>query len=353
MIQQLAVEVGLNTVSAISASDIRTRLEEDRLRLEQWQQAGFASEMAYMNRDSTLFVELERFLPGVRTLLSFSIPYRHRRVSDAIPPLHGRVARYAWGEDYHIVIRNRLELFAKRLQEEWGKSLRFRIFTDAVPVLERALARLGKLGFIGKNTLLIRPGSGSYAFLAEILLDVETEPSRQPHWPPSRETGGCKSCFRCGTACPTGAIREPYSVDSSRCISYLTIEKRTLFTEWEEKAIGGWVFGCDICQEVCPFNHRGIQDNGALPEFAPERGVGGALPLREVLNIRDDREYRHKFKGTALLRAKRAQLLRNACSVAANLGYKDLCEDLFDAARTDSSDIVRISAQRALKRLEE
>lgn len=344
VLNEVASLEGLSLVSSLRVAEIQESLRLDGERLQEWQESGFAAEMNYMKREPALFVELERFLPNVKSVVSFAIGYNDGKPRRLLPRGHGKIARYAWGEDYHKVIPRKLNRIVSRLKERVAERLNARVFSDAVPILERSLAKLGSLGFIGKNTLLIRPGVGSFTFLGEILLDVEVEVV-------SGETrgGSCKSCFRCGEFCPTGAIVSPFSLDASKCISYLTIEKRTEFNEWEESAIGDWLFGCDICQDVCPFNHELVDSSVSLGEFVT--GENQSISLSEVLSIRSDDDYRERFKGSSILRAKREQLLRNAAFVISNTRHFELIEDLKEAHRLDPSEMVRNSAMRAITRL--
>jgi epoxyqueuosine reductase len=198
------------------------------------------------------------------------------------------------------------------------------------------------MGFIGKNTLLIVPGQGSFLFLAEILWNVEIVDDE----PPDRELkspANCGSCQRCLDSCPTGAFVSPYVLDARKCISYLTIEKRGALSIQERKWLGEWVFGCDVCQEVCPFNHVSIKRNGRarISPLRAEYGVGRVLSLQEVLKIRSHGEFVAQFGGTAVARAKREGLLRNAAVVAANTCAVPLLRDLIDVAQSDEAGVVR------------
>ncbi len=344
LLREFSNSVGLSLVSTLSVCDISNALLDEKSHLAAWQSQGFAGEMHYMKREPALFVELERFLPNVKSVLSFCISYFDGEQPVEVPEAHGRIARYAWGKDYHQVIPERLNALVKLLQENVSVEFKYRIFTDAVPLLERSLARLSGQGFIGKNTLLIRPGIGSFTFLGEILLDIEVESI-------SGETNdsGCKTCFRCKPACPTGAIVGPRSLDASKCISYLTIEKRGAFEPWEEEAIGEWLFGCDICQDVCPFNNKGVDISHSLDEFilSPRKSIA----LEDILSISSDQEYREIFKSSAILRAKREQLIRNACFVAANKRAMGLIGVIERLSQSDPSELVRKSARSAVLRL--
>src|SRR4030095_465504 len=183
---------------------------------------------------------------------------------------------------------------------------------DAVPLLERAAAARAGLGFFGKNTNLLQPKKGSWFFLSEILLDLELPADDRV------VKVSCGSCRRCLDACPTNAFPSPYVLDSGKCISYLTIENKGAIPVDIRASIGDWVFGCDVCQEVCPFNR--FAGETQWPELRAEAGVGPRLELVEVLSISSDAEFKERFRGTALLRPRRRGLLRNAAVVEANVG---------------------------------
>jgi epoxyqueuosine reductase len=264
---------------------------------------------------------------------------------------YGRVARYAWGKDYHRQLRRALGTFVKNLQTELGWAFPHRVFTDAVPLLERAIAARAGLGFIGKNTLLIRPGTGSFGFLGEVLLPIRIEGEERV----ANRPGTCGTCTRCQSACPTGAFKAEYQLDARRCISYLTIEKSGLFNAWEREALGSWIFGCDICQEVCPFNHAPLKIGAApeLPKLGSEFGVGPLLELSSVIAMRDDGEYLRRFQGTPLMRAGRENLIRNACCVAVNTGAYSVLPALRGGVRLESDPVARATMVWALSRLSE
>ena len=339
-----AAEQGLHIVGYCGAEP----LSQARQRLVKWQERGFAGELAYMERDPDLLCSPSRLLEGARSVVAFSLWYG----SQPAPPReegYGRVARYAWGRDYHRVLKRRLTAFVERVETQLGSSLQWRVFSDAVPLLERGLAARAGLGFVGKNSMLIRPGIGSYFFLAEVIWDLDL--SLEDALPVFEED--CGSCQRCIDQCPSDAIVEPFTVDARKCISYLTIEKRGSLTAWEREALGEWVFGCDICQDVCPFNHTALKFGREpdLDEFRAINGSGGLLKLDELLDIRSAYEFERRFAGTALMRAKREGLLRNAAVVAANtFSYTSLAA-LRSAAQEDSSAVVREHSLWALGRL--
>ena len=213
----------------------------------------------------------------------------------------GKIARYAWGEDYHTIIEEKLEPLIAAIAERGGRC--WKGYVDHGPLLERAFAERAGLGFIGKNTTLITPDYGSWVFLAEVVTDLELVEDLPM-------TSQCGSCRRCLDACPTGALTEAYRLDARRCLSYLTIENKREIPEEYHPRMEGWLFGCDLCQEVCPFNRRPIETDVA--RLSPARGAGPFLPLHEIRTIEDNRRFKARFGQTPLARAKRSGLIRNA-----------------------------------------
>jgi epoxyqueuosine reductase len=270
----------------------------------------------------------------------FGVPYDAVQTG-ILGPDEGRVARYAWGRDYHKVLRKRLEAFVKVVEAHLGGAFEHRVFSDSVPLLERALARKSGMGFIGKNTMLIAPRLGSFLFLAEVLWGVDVE--MPPESPPRGSSAGCGTCSRCIDDCPTGAFVSERVLDANRCISYLTIEKRGALTAQERLWLGDWVFGCDRCQEVCPHNFVTLKRGrrASLPELSAAAGIGEVLSLSEVLGMRTDERFRARFAGTALMRTKREGLLRNAAVVGANKHATHLLATLEEVATSDLSPVVR------------
>ena len=345
-LEQIALANGLELIGVFSLEQVRALLKKQKDYLESWQQQGYAAEMDYMKRSSKLFTDVSKLLPEVRSVLCFSLNYYQGAVEQETPWGYGRVARYAWGRDYHRVIKKRLDKFVNNLQAEIKEDISWRRFTDAVPLLERAIAAGSHLGFIGKNTMFIRPGVGSFTFVAEILLDVEVEGQQQAQ----EKLFSCGACQRCLVNCPTNAFVEPKVLDSRKCISYLTIEKKTEFSSWEREAIGSWIFGCDVCQDVCPFNHSSIEE-GFLGVFDQSKGAGLFLDLIGVLKITSQEEYLARFAGTALMRAGRECLIRNACCVVENTAYVPAYSELIRISREEGSELLRSQAKKCLVNL--
>ena len=222
----------------------------------------------------------------------------------------GRVAAYAWGEDYHNILRQRMESLMQRVQEIIGRPIAYRCFTDNAPILERELAQRAGLGWIGKNTCLIHPRLGSYLFLAEIFTDLALPPD--PAFVPDR----CGTCQRCLQACPTQCILPNRTLDARRCISYLTIELKSAIPPELRPLLEDWVFGCDICQQVCPWNRR-VAESPSFPEFQP-RAEQVWLSIPEILSLTREK-FKQKFHHTPLMRSKWRGLSRNAVVVLGNL----------------------------------
>lgn len=279
----------------------------------EWLRVGKHGTMEYLARNTKLRAEPELLLPGARSAIMVADLYHSRRHNDAdrttIAPAPGKIARYARGRDYHKVIKKRLHRLSDELQASHPDS-EFRTFVDTAPLMEREIAQLAGLGWIGKHTLLIHPRVGSYVLLGGILTTLEIERTAQP------VADHCGTCTRCIDACPTGAIT-PYSVDASRCISYLTIENRGPIDPGFHEAIGDWLYGCDICQEVCPHNSArpaGVECGEPNSEYTPRRESFGLL---EVIGWTEE-DRRREFAGTALTRATLAMMKRNAVIVAGN-----------------------------------
>ena len=351
--------LGFSRVGITSADP----LNKEETFLKSWLAEGRAGDMAYLKREPERRARPTELLPGARSVIALAMSYSAPSSSSpavagrgsshavqrmdsppeaaendvqkgSIPDVpEGRLARYAWGWDYHAVIRKRLLAFTRYL-EALAPNERCKIFVDTGPLLERALAHRAGLGFIGKNTMLITRGLGSWVFLAHVITTLDLPLDA----PDERSCGECRLCIE---ACPTGAIAEPFVLDARRCIAYLTIELDGSINQELRGKTGGWVFGCDMCQEVCPHNKL---------KRAGERMSGG-LKLKEILEINDDADFHKHFAGTALMRAGRAGLLRNACVAAANLGRNDLIPRLEKLSRNDSSPIVREYAAWALERL--
>jgi epoxyqueuosine reductase len=251
----------------------------------------------------------------------------------------GTIARYAQGLDYHDVLRQRLNLLLAWVQAEAPGS-RGRGVVDTAPLLERDFARRAGLGWFGKNTMLIDKRHGSYFFLGALLLDLELAPD------PPHEASHCGTCTACLDACPTGAFVAPGMLDSRRCLSYLTIELKGAVPEEMRPAMTEWLFGCDVCQEVCPWNRKAPP--GREPELAPRPDLVAIDPL-ELMGMTEE-EFRQRFRGTALWRTKRRGLLRNAAFILGNRGDPAALSAL-RRALDDPEPVIREAARWAIDRL--
>ncbi len=309
-----------------------------------WLDRGFAAGMDYLVRQEPSRSNPAGLLEGVRSIIVVSMVYgtnRGNRPAERTTPLQGKVARYAMGGDYHRVLWDRLGSLLDWLKRE-RPTARGRAVADTAPLLKRDYAKLAGIGWIGKNTMLISRQLGSFTFLGALLTDLELVYDR-PH-----EANHCGTCTRCLDACPTGAFPDPYQLDARRCISYWTIEHRGIIPDEDAESLNGWVFGCDICQDVCPWNRKA--PSGRLEEFQPRlEWVDPDL----IGWLNDDlTTWRARLKGTALARTKRVGLLRNAALI---LGTRRRAEAVGAlGARLDDrgeDPIVRASAAWALGRI--
>jgi epoxyqueuosine reductase len=268
---------------------------------EGWLDAGHAGTMDYLERGRDKRADPALVLPGVRSVVACALGY----FQGAEAPGPSGVARYAWGEDYHRVMERRLRALADTIVE-LAPGTAARAYVDTGPLLERDLAARAGLGWIGKNTMLLHPALGSFFFIGTVLATAEIEPDLPL---PDR----CGSCTRCLDACPTGAFADPYVLDSRRCIAYLTIEHRGSIPAGLRPGVGGWVFGCDVCQDVCPWNRRAPRTAEAAFEPRPLPALGELLAL-------DEAAYLESLRGSPLKRARREGLARNAAVALGNHG---------------------------------
>lgn len=315
---------------------------------ESWVQMGRHGEMAYLATPRALErrANPRLILPECRSILVLGIPYfppgrEEVGQSDAKDRgrLSGRIAAYAWGEDYHQVLPGRLKALIAFIEAQVGHPVPNRWYTDTGPILERDLAQRAGLGWIGKNTCLINPKMGSYFLLAEILLGLELQPD------PPFTSDRCGSCTRCLEACPTQCILPDRTLDARRCISYLTIELKGAVPPEVRQQIGEWVFGCDICQQVCPWNLRFAPQEGD-PDFAPREGVPVPDLLEEI--TLSPQAFNQKFKDSPVKRARRRGYLRNVAIALGNHHDPSAVEVLSLVLVQESESLVRAHAAWAL-----
>lgn len=335
LLESIGLEVGLPLLGGFNLTS--DNFNKEKKRLSVWQEKGFSGEMKYMNRSPDLLGNPKMLLPEAESILTFGLPYD----SSPHPEMkvgYGRVARYAWGKDYHDIFPGLLKNFLNALAKI-NSNIKYKYFSDAVPLLERACAEKGGIGFVGKNTLIIKPGVGSFFFLGEILLNFKITEAHQ-----DLQFQGCRTCTNCLEKCPTGAFEEECLLNANKCISYLTIEKKGLHSVREREMIGEWIFGCDICQEVCPFNHTSIKFPKAPKiEFLGSEGAGPLVSIIELLKIKTDEEFRFRFKGTPLIRPKREGMIRNAIQVAVNTRYEESLIKIIELIN-DASPVIRATA---------
>ncbi len=334
-LQKLAEEAGLDLVGVAPVGPTPTWEA-----YECWLDRGYAGEMAYLARPDAVArrADPRRILPEARSLIVVGASYAGPPRPPLLP-LHGRVSRYAWGEeDYHRWLLRRMNHLLKSVAAITGPFPN-RAYVDTGPLLERAWAREAGLGWFGKHSGLIHPRLGSFLFLGVALVGVALPPTPTPAHP------SCGSCTRCLDSCPTGAITAPGVVDARRCLAYLTIEHRGAIPEALRPHLGDRVFGCDLCQEVCPWNRKVLEQRSTdpLPAHA-------TLYLPELLAL-DAAAFRARYRRTPIWRATPEGLARNAAVVLGNLGDRAGEPFLAHAAREHPSEMVREHARWALERL--
>ena len=347
-----------------------------------WLEHGRHGEMAYLPRTAEHRLHPEQVVPWARSVVCVGLNYNtpHQRTSSFSPrllkkaqmqggvrgeargvltgtsqrrasaptqqmglfqqPARGWISRYAWGDDYHDAMQARLEQLLASVREEVGPEVQGQAFVDTGPVMDRGAAARAGLGWFGKNTNLLSPRLGSFFVLGELFLSLALEPDQ----PMADRCGQCRACL---DACPTQAFVEPYVLDARRCISYLTIELKGAIPRALRTPVGTHVFGCDICQDVCPYNVR--YRPTADPAFQPRPGLfePELIPLLRLT----DAEFKAKFRGSPILRAKRRGFLRNVCVALGNLGRAEAVPALAEALARDPEPLVRAHAAWALGRI--
>ena len=317
-------------------------LDEGRSRLEAFLAAGYDGAMAYLSEGPRH--DPRALLPEAKSVIVVALSYGNTPApASPSPTLAGRLARYAQGDDYHLVLKDKLAQLERALPELVGRSVSARACVDTAPLLERELAARAGVGFHGKSTLVIAPGLGSYVLLGELLVDVELEPTQTTTLPQS-----CGSCRACLDACPTQAFVAPHELDARRCVSYLTIEQTGPIPVELRRGVGDRVFGCDVCQEVCPYNH-GASAREAPNLLAP-RPERAALDLVGLLEL-GSAGHRKLSRRTALRRVNRVTLQRNAAVALGNSGSPEAIAPLVRALGGNPSALVRRHAAWALGEL--
>ena len=313
MIKAQGYALGFDLVGIASAGTMDTAAAFDS-----WIENGYAGEMEYLPRGASKRRDSRLPVAGAISAIVVGMSYGGREPA-------GPVARYARGDDYHDVMTARLEQLHRQIEADAGRPINGKAYVDTGPILERDLARRAGLGWFGKNTNLVNPHIGSFFFIGVLLLDLELEPDAP------FEADRCGSCTRCLDACPTDAFVEPRVLDATKCISYLTIEAKGAIPPEQREKIGGLIYGCDICQDVCPWNVRFSQELRE-PAFRQREVLDGdARAVATRILAMDDEAFRREFKGSAMKRAKRRGLARNAATVLGNVGTSDDVDALVHA----------------------
>ncbi len=302
-----------------------------------WLDAGCEAEMAWMRRTPEKRLDVRQVLPGIRSVIVLGLSYWQGTNLPGIAERRGRIARYAWGKDYHEIVLEKLKPLEKLLESAGGTQ---KVYVDTGPVLERDYGSLAGLGWQGKSSMLVSRSCGTWFFLSEILTTVELEPSVP-------EKFHCGKCERCIAACPSGAIVSPGVVDSRKCLSYWTIEHKGSIPLDIRPLLENWIYGCDLCQEACPWNRFATASREE--KFRPKDAV--FLRLRDYLRL-DDRGFREAFRDSPILRIKRSRFFRNVCVALGNTGNeKDL--DALELVASETDPLIKEHASWAIARIRE
>ncbi len=293
IVKNTALQLGFDFVGIAKAR----QLDDEARRLEEWLNRGYHGEMRYMENHFDKRIDPTKLVEGAKTVVT--LMYNYFTDEEQTDPTAPKISKYAYGQDYHHVVKKKLRSLLETINTEIGE-VNGRCFVDSAPVLERDWAKHSGLGWIGKNSLLINKKQGSFFFLAELIIDLELEPDA-----PIRDY--CGTCTRCIDACPTGAITEPYLVDGSKCISYFTIELKAAIPQEVAGKFDNWMFGCDICQDVCPWNRFSKRHDEAL--FEPHPDLLG-LTKNDWEEVTEE-VFRALFRKSAVKRTKFKGLKRN------------------------------------------
>ncbi len=339
-VKDAATHAGFDVVGIASADVFRERGETTKERVAE----GLMDGLPWFTQDRVeRGMDPAAMLPGARSIISLALSHHHQHAAEAPDTQpRGRIARYAWGEDYHRVFARKVRAFIESLPDVTGESdIGTRWYTDTGPMLDRAVAERAGVGWFGKNTNILT-SQGSWMLLAQIITTLELTPDE-----PLKKT--CGACNICVDACPTGAIVAPYVLDNSKCISYLTIENRGPIPIELREQIGDWIFGCDVCQDVCPVNRK-AQVGKAYTELTRDAENRARPELVELLELDDD-GFRDRFRGSAVLRAKPEGMRRNVCIALGNIADPATVAPLARVLREDPSPTVRGHAAWALGRI--
>lgn len=304
-LKALAIEAGFDLAGIASLSTP----PPDLGKLDAWMQAGYHASMAWIPKQRDKRLDPTLVLPNAKSMLCVALIYNTAHPYASEEPGQARISRYAWGDDYHDLMDKKLAALEQALHQAFGPALSSRHYSDTGPVSEKAWAAAAGLGWVGKHTNLINQDKGSWFFLGEILLDLELQPD-----PPVADL--CGTCTRCLDACPTQAFPQAGVLDANKCLSYLSIEHKGPIPQEYQAAMGLNLYGCDICQDVCPWNRQHLIG----PQSAPFEPRPGLQPVDlDAIEALDQAGFAARFKGSAIKRAKLAGLQRNAAIVRKNL----------------------------------
>lgn len=298
LIRRMGIDLGFDLVGIAPAAP---SARADYIR--NWIGSGQAGAMQWLNRHLDAMLDVRSLFPASRSVVCVAVNYQRQLLEPSGDEPRGRIARYALGDDYHEVMKPRLHALADAIRKRWPTA-ETKCGVDSSPILEREFAAAAGIGWLAKNTCIINPRLGSWLLLGEVLTSLDLAPDE-----PSKDH--CGTCTRCIDACPTNAITAPYQMDPRHCISYLNIEHRGPLDEKQQRSLGNWLVGCDICQEVCPHNRKAPE--GTWEELRP-RFPDGAISLDEVLAM-DEQVYRQRFRNSAIKRIKLPVLQANAAAV--------------------------------------
>ena len=337
LIKKEALSLGFNAVGVTSLPALKKGEEA----LSAWTKEGRHGGMKYLENFQERKRKFFEDFPGASSVIVLGANYYNqppreeaKRPEQSANGATGRVARYAWGRDYHEVIGEKHKILMERLKNICGAGFKAKSCVDIQPVTEKFAASRAGLGFIGKNTLLLSRKYGPWLFLSEIVTNLEL-PEDLP------DTADCGTCRSCQDVCPTGALDQDYKIDARLCIAYLTIEHKGVIPRELRPKMKDWVFGCDECLTGCPFNSKAQQST--WPEFSPGSGAGPEMDLTALFEISSNSEYEKKFSGSAVSRANRKQMLRNACIVLGNSGRPEMVPYL-EKGLSDQAPLVRLHA---------
>ena len=353
-LKEISKDFGVNAIGAIEAKLLDSSL------FKKWQELGGAADLEYLKRDASFFTNPFNLLEEARSIILFLFFYEDSsyKLLDC-PSGFGRVARFAYGKNYHKVIKKHLVNIANKIGEELRKEnleedFKYRVFVDAVPISERVFAKEAGLGFLGNSSMLVNPDFGTYFFIGEIVTNLEiTDVPKNEEF-----KHDCNICNSCQKAC-VNKVKEKGFFDVNRCTSYLTIEKKGIIKKDDWHLLGNWIFGCDFCQTSCPFNKKGKSVSKKL-ELGTSVTENGLIDLKDLLEINDDDEFLKRYNGTSFMRAKRENIIRNSLIVIANQFHDKMWKNgtkiennyLLDIIKNigdnDKSEVIRYTAREVL-----